>query len=157
MNGPALRWCLSLVALLLLAAPCRGDDAESIQAIRQVLDRQTAAWNQGDLDGFLDGYWHDPKVVFQSGGDRHDGFDAMKARYVRRYKSDGKAMGQVTFSGVEVLPLAADSAVVRGAWKLDLPDGGKPGGLFTLVFRRFPDGWKIVHDHTSAAPEPKTS
>ncbi|WP_435018329.1 YybH family protein [Tundrisphaera sp. TA3] len=151
----ALRSCLMATFLLALAPVARGDDAASIAAIRKVLDSQVEAWNRGDLDGFLDGYWHDPGVVFQSGGDRNDGFEAMKARYVRRYKADGKAMGRVAFTGVEVLPLAADSAFVRGSWKLDLPDGGKPGGLFTLVFRRFPDGWKIVHDHTSMAPDPK--
>lgn len=150
--------CLRLglgLGLLLVAAPARGDDGETTAAIRKVLDRQTECWNKGDLDGFLEGYWHDPRVVFQSGGDRHDGFDAMRDRYVRRYKAEGKAMGRVTFSGVEVIPLGADSAYVRGAWGLVLPDGGKPHGLFTLVFRRLPggDGWKIVHDHTSIAAE----
>ena len=120
-------------------------------AIGRVLDDQTAAWNRGDLDGFLTGYWDSPKVVFMSGGTRHDGFAAMRDRYRQRYQAEGKSMGRVTFSEVEVEPLAADVALVRGRWGLVLPDGGKPGGLFTLVFRRFDDGWKITHDHTSVA------
>ena len=124
---------------------------ESIAAIRAVLARQEADWNKGDLDAFLTGYWKSPKVVFQSGGDRHDGWDAMADRYRKRYKAEGKAMGKVAFSRVEIELLGPEAALVRGAWSLTLPDGAHPGGLFTLIFRKFPDGWKIIHDHTSAA------
>jgi len=119
--------------------------------ITKVLDDQTAAWNRGDLDTFLEGYWKSPKVVFQSGGTRFDGFDAMRDRYRKRYQGDGKAMGQVSFSGVEIEPLGPDAAFVRGRYALALPDGTHPSGLFTLIFRRFDDGWKITHDHTSTA------
>ena len=58
-------------------------------------------------------------------------------------------MGRLAFSDLDVSPLSPDAAVVRGRWELTLADGQKPGGLFTLVFRRFPQGWKIVHYHTS--------
>ena len=119
--------------------------------ISKVLDDQTAAWNRGDLDTFLEGYWKSPKVVFQSGGTRFDGFDAMRDRYRKRYQSDGKAMGQVSFSGVDIEPLGPDAGFVRGRYALALPDGTRPSGLFTLIFRRFADGWKITHDHTSTA------
>jgi ketosteroid isomerase-like protein len=95
-----------------------------------------------------------PGIVFQSGGDRNVGFEAMRERYQKRYKADGKAMGHVVFSEVEILPLAADSAFVRGRWGLTMPDGKKPGGLFTLIFKKLPEGWKIIHDHTSIAEEP---
>ncbi|MFO0889955.1 MAG: nuclear transport factor 2 family protein [Isosphaeraceae bacterium] len=129
---------------------------DGIEAIRRVLMDQEAAWNRGDLDGFLGGYWHSPGLVFQSGGDRQDGWEATRARYVLRYKSEGRAMGQVAFSKVEIESLGPDSALVRGGWRLTLPDGSRPGGLFTLIFRKFPDGWKIVHDHTSSGePRPK--
>jgi len=60
-------------------------------------------------------------------------------------------MGTLEFSNLQIEPLSADTAFVRGQWHLTLSDGKTPHGLFTLVFRRFPDGWKIVHDHTSAA------
>ena len=82
-------------------------------------------------------------------------FEAMRARYYKRYKAEGKAMGRVAFSKVEIEPLGPESALVRGAWRLTLPDGSHPGGLFTLIFRKFPDGWKIIHDHTSAEETPK--
>jgi ketosteroid isomerase-like protein len=123
-------------------------------AIAKVLAKQERDWNAGDLDAFLEGYWNSPKVVFQSGGDRNVGFEAMRARYQKRYKAEGKAMGLVVFSETEIEPLGADSAFVRGRWGLILPDGKKPGGLFTLIFRKLPGGWKIVHDHTSVAEEP---
>lgn len=140
-----------------VGAPLPPGASESRAAITKVLDGQTAAWNRGDLDGFLAGYWNSPKVVFQSGGARHDGFAAMRDRYRQRYQADGKSMGRVAFSDVEVEPLAADAALVRGRWGLVMPDGTRPSGLFTLIMRRFDDGWKIIHDHTSVAetaPEP---
>lgn len=66
-------------------------------------------------------------------------------------------MGEVVFSAVEIVPLGADSALVRGRWRLALPDGRKPGGLFTLIFRRLPEGWKIIHDHTSSEDADKSA
>lgn len=123
---------------------------DSMRAVRAVLDRQVADWNKGDLEGFLAGYWNSPKVVFQSGGQRYDGWDAMRDRYRRRYQAQGKAMGRLAFSSLEIEPLGPEAFLARGGWRLTMPDGAKPGGLFTVIFRKFPDGWKIVHDHTSA-------
>jgi beta-aspartyl-peptidase (threonine type) len=123
---------------------------EPIAAIRGVIERQQADWNKEDLDGFLAGYWKSPKVVFQSGGDRRDGWEAMAERYRKRYKAEGRAMGKLAFSRIDIELLGPEAALVRGAWRLTMPDGARPGGLFTLIFRKFPDGWKIVHDHTSA-------
>jgi ketosteroid isomerase-like protein len=126
------------------------DLADSIRSVRMVLDRQVADWNKGDLDGFLNGYWNSPKVVFQSGGQRHVGWNAMRERYRSRYQALGKAMGQLEFSKLELESLGPDSMLARGDWRLTMPDGTKPGGLFTVVLRRFSDGWKIAHDHTSS-------
>jgi ketosteroid isomerase-like protein len=123
---------------------------DSVRTVRAVLDRQVVDWNKGDLDGFLGAYWNSPKVVFQSGGQRSDGWEAMRDRYRRRYQAEGKAMGRLAFSGIEIEPLGAEAMLVRGGWRLTMPDGAKPGGLFTLIVRKFPEGWKIVHDHTSA-------
>src|SRR4051794_6139136 len=147
--GLALVVCLTAVR-----SNCASAAEDPVQAIRAVLKQQQAAWNKGDLDAFLSGYWKSPKVVFQSGGNRYDGWEAMRDRYRKRYKAEGKAMGEVSFSAIDIEMLGPESAFVRGAWRLTMPDGSKPGGLFTLIFRKFPDGWKIVHDHTSAE-EPK--
>ena len=126
-------------------------DAAARVAITKVLTDQTAAWNQGNLDAFLEGYWRSPKVVFLSGGTRNEGFDAMRDRYRKRYQSEGKAMGQLTFPDLEIELLAPDAAFVRGRFRLVMPDGTHPSGLFTLIMRRFDTGWKITHDHTSTA------
>ena len=143
-------------ALLVSSTAVRSIDASAVeakdpvQAIRAVLRQQQADWNKGDLDAFLTGYWKSPRVVFQSGGNRYDGWEAMRERYHKRYKAEGRAMGEVSFSAIDIEMLGSEAALVRGAWRLTLPDGSKPGGLFTLIFRKFPEGWKIVHDHTSA-------
>jgi len=60
-------------------------------------------------------------------------------------------MGQLDFSNLRIEVLGQEGAFVRGTWKLTLNNGKTPHGLFTLIFRKFPDGWKIVHDHTSTA------
>jgi ketosteroid isomerase-like protein len=133
-----------------ISAQAQNGQEDATRAVRSVLDRQVADWNKGDLEGFLAGYWNSPKVVFQSGGQRSDGWQAMRDRYRRRYQAEGKAMGQLAFSPIEIEPLGPEAILVRGGWRLTMPDGTKPGGLFTLILRRFPEGWKIVHDHTSA-------
>lgn len=124
-------------------------DPPAVAEVRALLDRQVVDWNRKDLDGFLSGYWDSPDVVFQSGAERTRGFAAMRDRYRRNYQAEGKAMGTLTFSDVEVELLGPDSAMARGRWALVKPDGARPHGLFTLILRRFPGGWKIVHDHTS--------
>lgn len=129
-------------------AGAESDAAET--AVRRLLDRQVEDWNRKDLDAFLKGYWHAPGVVFQSGSTRTDGFDAMRRRYQSRYQEGGRAMGRLAFSGVDVVLLGPDAALARGRWELSMPDGSHPGGLFTLVLRKFPEGWRITHDHTSS-------
>ncbi len=120
-------------------------------AIEQVLHTQQAAWNRHDLEAFMAGYWNSPELTFFSGAKESDGWLAAIDRYRATYSSPGHEMGKLEFSGVRIETLGPSAAFVRGAWQLTMPDGKTPHGLFTLVFRRFPDGWKIVHDHTSAA------
>jgi ketosteroid isomerase-like protein len=154
-------WELAICILALPAArePGRvsaGDESDAaVREVRAVLDQQVADWNKGDLDGFLTGYWNSPKVVFMSGGQRFDGYEAMRDRYRRRYKADGKAMGQLAFSELDVESLGPESVLARGRFRLTMPDGTKPTGLFTVIVRKLPDGWKIVHDHTSAEAVPQ--
>ena len=86
-----------------------------MRAVREVLDRQVVDWNKGDLDAFLGGYWNSPKVVFQSGGQRYDGWEAMRDRYRRRYQAEGKAMGRLAFSSLEIESLGPEAMLVREA------------------------------------------
>jgi beta-aspartyl-peptidase (threonine type) len=120
-------------------------------AVENVLHRQVEAWNRHDLVAFMAGYWNSPDLTFFSDAQMTTGWQPTLERYRKRYQGEGHEMGRLEFSDLNVQPLGPDSAFVRGAWHLTMSDGKTPHGLFTLIFRRFPDGWKIVHDHTSAA------
>lgn len=115
--------------------------------IRQVMNEQTAAWNRGDIDGFMQGYWKSENLVFVSGGGVTRGWQPTLDRYKKNYDSKAK-MGVLTFSDLEIDILSKDSAVVLGSWAL-AREKDNPHGKFTLVFKKFKDSWKIVHDHTS--------
>jgi ketosteroid isomerase-like protein len=122
-------------------------DAKIASEIRQVMDAQTVAWNNGDIDGFMRGYWNSPDLVFVSGANVTRGWQPTIERYKKNYDSRAK-MGTLTFSDLEVDVLSKDSATVLGSWAL-AREKDNPKGKFTLIFRKFKDGWKIVHDHTS--------
>ena len=96
------------------------------------------------------GYWRSPKLTFFSGGRRTAGWDATLERYRKTYQAEGKEMGKLQFSDLDIQPLGADAAVVRGRYELTMSDGKKLDGQYTLIFRKFKDGWKIIHDHTSS-------
>jgi beta-aspartyl-peptidase (threonine type) len=138
-----------LVPCILFLAGCATFQPEPEKAhILKVLTDQAEAWNRGDLDAFLKGYWRSDQTVFGGGGDIHRGFDAMAARYRKSYDTREK-MGTLTFSNLKFESVEPDRAVVTGSWELQRASD-KPGGVFTLIFRRFPEGWRIVHDHTSS-------
>jgi beta-aspartyl-peptidase (threonine type) len=136
------------LALLVTAAAADTPASPEEQAVRKVLDEQVAAWNKGDLDGFMAGYWKSPELSFFSGGKVTRGWDDTLERYRQRYRAEGKEMGRLAFRDLQVTVLGPDSAVVRGRYELELGKE-KPTGLFTLIFRKRPEGWRIVHDHTS--------
>jgi len=135
---------------LSLGTSAQDSNAQIKAAVRDVLVRQQDAWNRHDLEAFMSGYWNSPDLTFFSGANVTTGWQDTLERYRTRYQSEGHEMGQLQFSDLQIAPLASDAAFVRGAWKLTMKDGKTPHGLFTLLFRKFPDGWKIVHDHTSA-------
>jgi beta-aspartyl-peptidase (threonine type) len=146
-----------LLFLSLITIECPAQNSNAIDsgtakaAVERVLRAQQAAWNRHDLDGFMAGYWNSPELTFFSGALEHQGWQATLERYRGKYASPGHEMGKLEFSGLRIEMLGAEAAFVRGAWQLTLPDGKMPHGLFTLVLRKFPEGWRIVHDHTSAA------
>lgn len=119
--------------------------------IRAVLAAQEAAWNAGDLDGFMAGYWKSEELKFLSGNDVTTGWQATHDRYQKRYKGEGKEMGKLKFDILDLEVVSSDAAIVRGKWALTLADGSNPHGLYTLLFRRIDGEWVIVSDHTSAA------
>ncbi len=122
-------------------------DAKIADDIRAVMNAQVAAWNAGSIDGFMKGYWNSAGLIFVSGDSITRGWQPTIERYKKSYDSPEK-MGVLTFSDLEVKVLSKDSAVVLGSWALRR-EKDNPKGKFSLIFRKFKDDWKIVHDHTS--------
>jgi ketosteroid isomerase-like protein len=121
------------------------------EGIKHVLLSQVEAWNHGKLEDFMQGYWHSPDLTFFSGATETHGWEPILARYRQRYQAEGKEMGKLEFQKLNIDLLSRRSAVVTGQWQLTMSDSKQPHGLFTLIFKRLPAGWRIVHDHTSAA------
>jgi beta-aspartyl-peptidase (threonine type) len=143
----------ALMVLALLVSSAGGQSpstAKADTAIRLVLQAQVEAWNHHDLDAFMAGYWRSPDLTFFSGTTETKGWEPTLARYRRNYQSEGRGMGTLSFSDLQVQVLGLHSAFVRGQFHLIMPDGKQPHGLFTLILRKFDEGWRIVHDHTCA-------
>jgi ketosteroid isomerase-like protein len=139
----------TLCFCVLLAPQQAGGDAEATKkAIFQVLTDQVDAWNRGDLKGFMAGYHHSGDITFYSGGTIHKGWDNVMDRYQKKYQGEGKEMGKLAFRDVIIDVIGQDTAVVRGRFELKTTKD-MPTGLFTLIVRKTPPGWRIVHDHTS--------
>lgn len=128
------------------------DDPTFIKdAIRQVLQTQQQAWNDGDIDRFMQSYWKSDELTFSSSGKVTRGWQATLDGYKQRYATR-QEMGSLAFSELEITPLGHDAALVLGNWRLTREDD-TPGGKFSLVFRRIDGQWLIVHDHTSKAEQ----
>jgi uncharacterized protein (TIGR02246 family) len=123
--------------------------AKDAKAIQAVLDAQVAAWNRGDIEAFMDGYERSEKTVFVGGDNVTRGWQTVLDRYKRNYDTREK-MGTLKFSDLEVVPLGNDSALVLMRWHLQRAKD-EPHGRSTLIMRRTKKGWKIIHDHSSAA------
>ena len=126
-------------------------DAEIASAVRNVLDAQVAAWNRGDIAAFMDGYAQSDETVFVSGDNVTRGWQTVLDRYRKNYNSREK-MGTLAFTELEIKTMSSDAAVVLGRWQLTRANDS-PHGRFTLIFHRTPQGWRIVHDHTSSASQ----
>jgi uncharacterized protein (TIGR02246 family) len=131
-----------LMALNLLAASPEQD-------VRRVLDDQVAAWNRGDIPGFMEGYDKSASTTFV-GSVITKGHAEVLANYRKRYPTPEK-MGKLRFSDLEVRQLGPDYASVIGRFHLDRPAaaGGESSGIFTLLFHKTGKGWKVILDHTS--------
>ena len=114
-----------------------------------MLAAQQAAWNRGDLDGYMAGYVRDAELVFTSGSKIRRGWQETHDKYKSKYGSDRSSMGSLAFEILGVQPLGADGAIVLGRWKLtETPNAGS--GVFSVALRRTVRGWLVVHDHTSS-------
>jgi ketosteroid isomerase-like protein len=120
--------------------------------IRRLLADQQSAWNRGDQDEFLKGYWQSESTAFVGTQGIVRGWQGLRERYRKGYP-DRRAMGTLEFSELEVTPLCAEAALALGKWHLER-EAGLVGGVFSLVLRHFPEGWRIVADHTSVVRAP---
>ena len=145
-----MKICLnSLVVLVICGVNAWGSPTVPTEEIRQVIVNQQDAWNRGDLEEFMAGYWNSPELTFFSGARESKGWQAALDRYKKSYQSAGHEMGKLEFANLRIEMLGPEAAFVRGEFHLTMSDGKTPHGLFTLIFRRFPEGWKIVHDQSA--------
>jgi uncharacterized protein (TIGR02246 family) len=148
----ALAAALSLVAAQACASVHEGGDgAATAAAVRAVLDAQVAAWNRGDIEGYMDGYERAETTTFVSGDAVTRGWQTVLERYKKSYDTREK-MGALEFTEIDIKPLSPFYALAAGRWKLTRA-ADAPHGRFTLILRRTDRGWRITHDHTSSAPE----
>lgn len=144
---------------VLMAAACASAPkgvAADLQAresakILALLEAQDEAWNRGDIDGFMAGYWQSEDLRFASGGDVTRGYAGTLARYKARY-SDRALMGTLKTTDHEIILLSPDAAVAHGRWQLTR-EKDTPGGLYTLVLRKSDGAWVIISDTTTSAEE----
>jgi ketosteroid isomerase-like protein len=140
--------CVFAFSVDLVCAGESKDRESDRRAIQGVLVAQQEAWNRGDVDAFMAGYWRSPELSFSGSSGISRGWDEVLARYKKNYP-DRAAMGQLDFSNLEFRFLGVNHALVLGRWHLKR-EKGEIGGVFSLVWERFPEGWRIIHDHTSA-------
>jgi ketosteroid isomerase-like protein len=151
-----------LIIIVLIATPqsicaqsAADDHVKDRAAIIQLFTNQQDEWNKGDVDAFMTAYWNSPELTFSGASGVQRGFEAVRARYKKAYP-DQATMGHLDFSELEFHFTGTDGALVLGHWHLTRDkDKGDIGGVFSLVWQRFPEGWRIIHDHTSAVPPPK--
>ena len=157
---PLLRILLIILALTIAARPGQSQTspdphAKDRAAITKLLTDQQDSWNKGDVDTFMTAYWKSPDLTFSGVGGTHRGYEAVYERYKKSYP-DRSTMGKLDFSDLDFHFIGSDGALVLGHWHLTRDkDKGDIGGVFSLVWQRFPEGWRIIHDHTSAVPPPK--
>ncbi len=119
------------------------------RVIRKVLEDQARAWNEGDVDAYMNGYWKSDETVFTSGGKIMRGWQTVFDRYRKSYP-DRASMGELSFTDLEIKLLNSRAAFVLGRWRLKR-ENDSPHGVFTLVLQKFGKDWRIIHDHTSGS------
>jgi ketosteroid isomerase-like protein len=151
MNPNVLRllFAVSLLFAFSVFLLAQTNDEKTKTDIRAVLDAQAAAWNRGDVEGYMDGYDRSPQTEFVGGDSITRGWQQVLDRYKEKYDTREK-MGTLTFSDLEINLVSKDAALVLGRWRLKRAND-EPHGTFTLLFRKTKAGWRIVHDHSSSA------
>ncbi|TKB55055.1 nuclear transport factor 2 family protein [Ferrimonas aestuarii] len=131
-----------LVIALFLSGSAWANESE----VRQVLMQQQQAWNQGDIPGYMQGYWQSEQLRFISSGKIKYGWQKVLDGYLSRYP-DRDTMGKLDFELESITMLSDELALVVGRWQLTRKHD-QPKGEFSLVFRKIDGYWRIINDHT---------
>jgi uncharacterized protein (TIGR02246 family) len=153
-HQPTFTAPLALLAALFLALPFFGQAAPNPApaAIRHVIQESAAAWNRGDVNGFLASYENSPETTYIGAEGPVHGWQQIRQRYVKKYVTpDRGKMGVLRFSQLDIRLLGPRYAIAIGHWHLErtAANGGDVGGYFTLTFHKSAAGWRIIVDHTS--------
>jgi ketosteroid isomerase-like protein len=116
-------------------------------AVRKILSDQSAAWNRGDIEGFMKGYWENDSLMFIGQNGITYGWSNTVNNYKKNYP-DAAAMGKLSFTIISVKNLSAEYFHVTGKWHLQRTMD-HPEGYFTLLFRKIKGQWFIIADHSS--------
>lgn len=136
-----------LLAVCLLLTIYSGAQSADETAIRQLLDQQTAAWNRGDIDQFMNGYWENDSLMFIGKSGVTYGWQNTLKNYKRGYP-DTAVMGKLRFELITVKRLSDEYYFVVGKWFLKRSIGDV-GGHYNLLFRKINGNWVIIADHSS--------
>lgn len=152
MNRIGWKFVLTILVLTVAISPAvsKSSGESDKAAVHRVLDMQAEAWNRGDLKAFMTGYLKSPDTSYTSGGAQVWGYEAIHNRYAKAYGTDSSAMGKLSFTDLRTVAVSKDSAFCVGHFHLLKPDSTKADGVFSLVFKKTSEGWKIIHDHTTA-------
>jgi len=139
-----------LIVLCFLSANTivHAESLTSESQIRHVLSQQQKAWNDGNLEQFMQGYWQSEKLRFASGNSFRFGWKTTLANYQKNYP-DRATMGQLAFDIIDINLIAQQHAIVFGRWHLQR-EKDTPNGLFSLTFEKISGQWLITQDHTSS-------
>lgn len=146
----ARAWTAALVLATSAVIASAQTQPAPVRAVKALWDNQVAAWNRGDLEGYMAAYWKSPDLIFFSNGSETRGWQPTLDRYRTRYQGAGKQMGTLDFPQLDFLVLGPDAVLARGRWRLKMADGKELTGMTSVIFRKLPEGWRIVHDHSSS-------
>jgi len=119
------------------------------QRIRALFESACAAWNRGDIDGYLTDYWHSDKVRWVSEGTVRYGFEAIAAAFKARFDSPVN-MGRLEVADLQIQLLGESDALVFGAWTQTTPMARRHG-VFTVHMKKIDGEWLVVSDHSSTS------
>lgn len=138
---------IPFIAIILFLASCHRNNIDESESIKSVLTAQSIAWNDGNIDAYMQGYWNDDSLLFIGNKGPVYGYMSTLERYKNSYP-DKEAMGELSFSGLSFKRLSDEYYYVTGKWSL-VRATDNPNGYFTLLFRKINDKWLIIADHSS--------